>query len=147
MKTYGGVEVCCHPSWLQHYMETIWQFHVTAALVPGKEHPVPTWQQPGRDPQPVWTLWSREKSYSVGNRIPALQPEACRYTDWAIPALKPRVAPVSSRRQAQKKRFFFFGFLHGLLFDLEDGSSTFVRNVSELLQEYTALHLRRQYSP
>jgi hypothetical protein len=111
MKTYGEVEEHCHPSWPRHYMEISDQFHGPAALLPGKVHPVPIWQQPGRAPQPVWALWTRDKSYHRREPCPAVQPEVCRYTDWAIPALKPRVAPVGSRRQAQKAKRFSYWFL------------------------------------
>jgi hypothetical protein len=39
----------------------------------------------GWTPQPVWTLWSREKSLaSAGNRTSAVQLVARSYTDWAI---------------------------------------------------------------
>jgi hypothetical protein len=34
-------------------------------------------------------------------------------------------------------------FLHDMLFYLEDGGSTLLRNVSELLSDYTAPHSRR----
>jgi hypothetical protein len=38
-------------------------------------------------PEPVWKLWSREKSLApTGNWTLAFQPLACRYTDWAVPA-------------------------------------------------------------
>jgi hypothetical protein len=35
------------------------------------------------------------------------------------------------------------GFLLGLIFHPEDGGNTFAENVSELVQDYTALHTRR----
>jgi hypothetical protein len=38
------------------------------------------------------------------------------------------------------------GYLLGLFLDPEDGGSTFLRNVSELLSNYTVLHPRREYS-
>jgi hypothetical protein len=35
----------------------------------------------------VWTLWKREIYLSLsGNQTTAVQPVACRYIDWAIPA-------------------------------------------------------------
>jgi hypothetical protein len=60
-----------------------------SGLFTTKENPlVPTGQEAGWAPEPVWTLWSWEESLApVGNRIPAVQPVAHRYTDWAIPAL------------------------------------------------------------
>jgi hypothetical protein len=39
-------------------------------------------------PEPVRTLWSREKSFAPArNRTPAVQPVAHRYTDWAMLAV------------------------------------------------------------
>jgi hypothetical protein len=44
-------------------------------LPPGKEPPVPTVQQAGWAPEPVWTQMLEEKSSaSVGDRTPALTP-------------------------------------------------------------------------
>jgi hypothetical protein len=36
----------------------------------------------------------------------------------------------------------FFDYLHGIFFDPDDGSSMFLRNVGELLTDYTALHTK-----
>jgi len=53
-------------------MELSGQFHVPAALAPGKELPVPTGQEPGWDPEPVLTRWHREKFPApAGNRTSA----------------------------------------------------------------------------
>jgi hypothetical protein len=41
MNTYGGVEVWRHHSWPRHEMEVSGQLHALAALLPGKERPVP----------------------------------------------------------------------------------------------------------
>jgi hypothetical protein len=40
MKTYGGVEVQFHLSWLRYKMEVSGQLHAPAALPPVKELPV-----------------------------------------------------------------------------------------------------------
>jgi hypothetical protein len=40
----------------------------------------------GWAPEPVWTLWGRERSCPAGNRTRAVQPVARRYTDWGVPA-------------------------------------------------------------
>jgi hypothetical protein len=54
------------------------------ALPPGKEPPVPTVQEVGWAPEPVWTQRLEEKSFaSVVDRIPAVQSVVRRYTDWA----------------------------------------------------------------
>jgi hypothetical protein len=38
-------------------------------------------------PQPIWRLWSREKSLALTrNRTPSIKPTVCCCTDWAIPA-------------------------------------------------------------
>jgi hypothetical protein len=47
------------------------QLHAPAALPPWKELTVPTKCEGWWEPEPVWTLWSREKS-----RNPALHPVA-----------------------------------------------------------------------
>jgi hypothetical protein len=38
------------------------KFHVLATLCPGKEPPVPIGLEAGWTPEPVWTMWRREKS-------------------------------------------------------------------------------------
>jgi hypothetical protein len=57
------------------------QHHVTAALPPGKEAPVPIGQEVGWTPEPGWTTWRREKYCPTGIRTPAIQPISRRYTD------------------------------------------------------------------
>jgi hypothetical protein len=55
-------------------------------FTPGKEPPVSLRYNSGWAPEPVWTLWNREKSLApVGNLILPIQPVACHYTDSAIP--------------------------------------------------------------
>jgi hypothetical protein len=62
------------------------------ALPPGKEPPVPSGQEAGWAPEPVWTQWLEEKSsVSVGDRTLVVQFIASHYTDWATPA------PLSNR--------------------------------------------------
>jgi hypothetical protein len=51
------------------------------ALPPGKEPPVPTVQEAGWAPEPVWTQRLEEKSSaSVGYRTPAVRPVDRHYT-------------------------------------------------------------------
>jgi hypothetical protein len=58
------------------------QLHASIALPPGKKPLVPTRWEAGWAIEPVWMLWSREKSPApAGNRTPAIQPIACHYTD------------------------------------------------------------------
>jgi hypothetical protein len=53
------------------------------AVPPGKEPPVPTVQETGWAPEPVWTQRLEEKSSaSVGDRTPAFQSVENQYTDW-----------------------------------------------------------------
>jgi hypothetical protein len=52
------------------------------ALPPGKEPPVPTVQEAGWAPEPVWMQRLQEKSSaSVGDRTPAVQSVVRHYTD------------------------------------------------------------------
>jgi hypothetical protein len=61
------------------------QLHAPAALPPGEKPPVPIGQEAGWAPEPVSKLWSTEISLApAGNRIPAVQPVARRYTNRAI---------------------------------------------------------------
>jgi hypothetical protein len=56
------------------------------ALPPGKEPPVPTVQEVGWAPEPVWTQRLEEKcSSSVGDRTPAVQSVVRHCTDYATP--------------------------------------------------------------
>jgi hypothetical protein len=41
MKTYGGVELYIHHSWLAQWMEVIDKLHAPGALLPRKSYPVP----------------------------------------------------------------------------------------------------------
>jgi hypothetical protein len=51
------------------------QLYAPAALPPGEEPPVPIGYEAGWAPEPVWTLWSREKSIApAGDWTPAAQP-------------------------------------------------------------------------
>jgi hypothetical protein len=60
-------------------MDVSGQLHAPAALPPGKVHPPPIGQEAGWAPEPVWTLWRREKSYTCQEWNPAFQPVAHRY--------------------------------------------------------------------
>jgi hypothetical protein len=67
-------------------MEVNSQFHVPATLPPSKNFPVLIELEAEWIPEPVWTLWSREKSLApAGTRTPAVQPVHRQYTDLAIP--------------------------------------------------------------
>jgi hypothetical protein len=71
------------------------------ALPPGKEPPVPTVQEAGRAPEPVWTQRLEEKSSaSVGDRTPSVQSVVRHYADmlcyliqwnmWTVKTLRDR---------------------------------------------------------
>jgi hypothetical protein len=59
------------------------QCHAPAALYPGgKGPPVPTGQEAGWAPEPVWKQRLEEKSSaSVGDRTPVVQSVVINYTD------------------------------------------------------------------
>jgi hypothetical protein len=58
------------------------QIDITAALPLRERITVSVGYEAGQVPQPVWTLWSREKSLgSAKNRTPAVQLLARRYND------------------------------------------------------------------
>jgi ABC-type iron transport system FetAB permease component len=59
---------------------------------------------------------------------------------------KPSKKRTISRRLEAVCRLLLVGFLLDVLFDLEYGGSTFLRNVGRLLRNYTALYTRGQYS-
>jgi hypothetical protein len=59
------------------------QHHAPAAFIPGKD-PVPTVQEAGWVPEPVWI--GAENLASPGFDPRTSQPVASRYTDYAIPA-------------------------------------------------------------
>jgi hypothetical protein len=52
---------------------------------------------------------------------------------------------MRERKESSKKLASIFGLLLGLLFDHEDGSDIFLRNVG-LFPKYTALQRRKLYS-
>jgi hypothetical protein len=59
------------------------------ALPPRKEPPVPTVQEAGGAPEPVWTQRLEEKSSaSVGDRTPAVQSVVRHYSGWATRLLR-----------------------------------------------------------
>ena len=66
-------------------MEVSSKLHVPVALPPAKERSVPTEQEAGWAPEPVWTFWKRYL-LPCGIRGPECLDLASRYTDWATPA-------------------------------------------------------------
>jgi hypothetical protein len=58
-------------------MEVYGQFHAPAALSSGKEPPIPIVYEAGWTAEPMWTLWSTEKSLApAGNQTPVVLPVA-----------------------------------------------------------------------
>jgi hypothetical protein len=91
-------------SWSQHWMELSGRLHARAALPPGKIHQYPKCRRLV-GPQSRCGRCDEEKNLSlVGNPTPFIQSEACRYTDWGIPApfVHPTV-PISSRISTVKR--------------------------------------------
>jgi hypothetical protein len=63
-------------------MEVSSQLHTAVALSPRKEPQVLIGEKVRWAPEPVSTLWSREKPLSPANkRTLAIQPADCHYTD------------------------------------------------------------------
>jgi hypothetical protein len=59
------------------------RFHYSSVNV----SPVPSGQEAGWAAVPLWTLYRTETSIgSAGIRNPVVQPVACRYINWVIPA-------------------------------------------------------------
>jgi hypothetical protein len=70
-------------------MEVSGQLHAPAVLLPEKEPPVPTEQEAGWAPKPVWKLWSiGTPTAPAVNRNPVVEPVARRYTGYATRAPK-----------------------------------------------------------
>jgi hypothetical protein len=63
------------------------QHHVRPRFSPGEEPPVvPTGQEAGWVPEPVWTQGLEEKpSAFIGDRTPVVQSVVRHKTDWANP--------------------------------------------------------------
>jgi hypothetical protein len=62
-------------------MEESGQLHAPAALYPWKERPVTIEGEAESAPEPIWTLWSRDKSVNLAeNQTPAVHPIAHSYT-------------------------------------------------------------------
>jgi hypothetical protein len=61
------------------------QLHVPADFLPEKEPPVPLGKEAVWAPEPVWTLWNREKISPDGNQTQVVQPVARLYIDGVIP--------------------------------------------------------------
>jgi hypothetical protein len=71
----------------------------------------------GFAPEPVWTLWGREKSVSsTGNRTPTFQPVATDYTDWATFVEKLTVTKSSTFWGTRKIRYRVGKSSHWYLF-------------------------------
>jgi hypothetical protein len=72
---------------------TRWRWVVSFTPLPlyllGNEPPVPIGWEAGWAPEPVYTLWKREKSCTAGNQTWAVQPVAHHYTDSPLNVILP----------------------------------------------------------
>jgi hypothetical protein len=67
MKTWGSG--CIAPPFLTWALDGVTgQLHAPAALPPGKEPPVPILWEAGWAPEPVWTLWRKQKYNTTVHR-------------------------------------------------------------------------------
>jgi hypothetical protein len=87
MKTYGGVEVYLHNYWPRYYVEVV-SFMPRPRWPRRKKPPqVPIEQEAEWAPEPVCTLWRREKSLAPdGTWTPTAKPVGIStelYLDWA----------------------------------------------------------------
>jgi hypothetical protein len=85
-------------SWPRHQTEMSGQLHASAALPPGKEPLVPTGQDAGCAPEPVWTRWRREKfSAPSGTGTPNHPAPSPALYHWVIPGTPLRYIRILSR--------------------------------------------------
>jgi hypothetical protein len=75
---------CIDPRILDFGTSWSGQLHASAGLSLGKEPPLPFGYEAELAPEPVWTIWRREKSCPY--RDSKYEPAVSRYTDCAIPA-------------------------------------------------------------
>jgi hypothetical protein len=81
------------------------------ALPPGKEPPVPSVQEAGWAPEPVWTQRLEEKSSaSVGDRTPAVQAVVRHYTDWATRLILRKIHEIKGAKEAANRGYWFLGY-------------------------------------
>jgi hypothetical protein len=77
MKTYGGVEVWLHHSWLRHSMEASGQLHASAALPSGERYPGTHWTGGWVGPTAgLDTVEWREISYPCRESNPSRPPRS-----------------------------------------------------------------------
>jgi hypothetical protein len=91
MKAYGGVDVQIHIFFTSALVGGELSVSRPCRFTPRERSPGTHWIVGWMGPEPVWTLWRRENSWSYRDSSSdpfIVQPVAIRYTDWAIPAPK-----------------------------------------------------------
>jgi hypothetical protein len=85
----------------RHQVEGSGQLHAPVALLPGKELLIPTEEEAGWAPKPVWTTWRRGNSWPYWDSNSdslVVQSVANRYTDYGIPAPNDNLIPNLASR-------------------------------------------------
>jgi hypothetical protein len=107
-------------------MEVSGQLHAPAALTPGQEPPAPNVYEAGWAPEPVWTLWRREKSCS------------CRQSNPGRSARSPSIYQLSHPENIRK-------ISHGHHIFTLHSTKAYITSGTYINWHYRRSHLRSSY--